>query len=59
MVSAAVALVLITVILGLLAIIAVALRLYCRIYQKHSFGADDYCILIAVVRSSPFTLSML
>lgn len=39
----------VTVILGFLAVVAVALRLYCRRLQKLSLGGDDYCILIALV----------
>ena len=39
----------VTVILGFLAVVAVALRLYCRRLQKLSLGGDDYYILIALV----------
>ncbi|KAL2047496.1 hypothetical protein ABVK25_011480 [Lepraria finkii] len=52
MVSAANVMIILTVILGGLAIGAVALRQYCRVYQKHSIGADDYCILIALALST-------
>jgi hypothetical protein len=39
----------VTIILGVLAIIAVILRLYCRIYQKERLGGDDYCAIISLV----------
>lgn len=39
----------VTVTLGVMAIVAVALRLYCRRLQKLRFGGDDYCIIIALV----------
>ena len=52
MVSAANVMIILTVILGGLAIGTVALREYCRVHQKHPFGADDVCILIALVCST-------
>lgn len=39
----------VTTILGVLAIIAVILRIYCRIYQKEPLGGDDYCAIISLV----------
>ncbi|TAQ83786.1 hypothetical protein B7494_g7887 [Chlorociboria aeruginascens] len=50
--QAATVVVSVTVILGLLAFVAVGLRLYCRYYQKARFGADDYCVLVALVLST-------
>lgn len=41
--------VVVTVVLGFMAILAVALRLYCRRLQKLPLGGDDYCIVIALV----------
>lgn len=48
--QAATVVITVTVILGILAIVAVGLRLYCRVFQRSSFGADDYCMVAAVVR---------
>ena len=39
----------VTVALGVIAIAAVTLRLYCRKLQKVTLGGDDYCIIIALV----------
>lgn len=40
----------VTVILGTIAIAIVALRFYCRLrVQKIALGADDWCILVALV----------
>jgi hypothetical protein len=40
----------VTTVLGIIAIAAVALRFYCRLkVQKIPPGADDWCILIALV----------
>jgi len=47
--QAATVVVSVTVILGLLAFVAVGLRLYCRYFQKARLGADDYCVLVALV----------
>ena len=48
--EAATVVVTVTVILGSLAIAAVALRLYCRRLQNVPIGADDYCVLVALVK---------
>ena len=50
----------VTVILCILATVAVALRLYCRRLQKLPLGGDDYCVLITLVRqqSLAFTIFM-
>ncbi|KAI1383945.1 uncharacterized protein F4822DRAFT_418099 [Hypoxylon trugodes] len=42
----------VTVILGFLAIVAVGLRVYCRLSQKISLGADTYCVLVALFIST-------
>lgn len=43
----------VTVILGVLAIVAVGLRVYVRLSQKIPLGPDTYCILVALVRLLP------
>jgi len=50
--QAATVVVSVTVILGLLAFVAVGLRLYCRYFQKARLGADDYCVLVALLLST-------
>ena len=52
--EAATIIITVTVVLSVMAIAAVALRLYCRKLQKLSLGGDDYCVIIALVRG--FTL---
>ena len=47
--EAATVIVAVTVILGVMAMLAVALRLYCRKLQKLPLGGDDYCIIITLV----------
>lgn len=47
--QAATIIVSVTVVLGVLAIAAVALRLYCRYLQKFNLGGDDYCIIVSLV----------
>ena len=47
--EAATVIVTVTVALGIMAIVAVALRLYCRKLQRVPFGGDDYCIIVALV----------
>lgn len=49
MTATATVILVVTIILGVLAIIAVTLRLYCRVYQKEPFGGDDYCVIISLV----------
>lgn len=48
--EAATVIVTVTVILGVMAIVAVALRLYCRKLQQLPLGGDDYCIIITLVQ---------
>lgn len=37
----------VTIVLGILSIISVTLRLYCRIaYQRSPLGPDDYCVIL-------------
>lgn len=50
--EAATVIVSVIVILAIMAIVAVALRLYCRKLQKLALGGDDYCIIIALVEVS-------
>lgn len=60
--STAKAIIIVTTILGVLAIFAVALRVYARIYSKLYLCADDWTIILALVQSpdpSPFTLSFM
>ena len=52
--EAATIIITVTVVLGVMAIAAVGLRLYCRKVQKISLGGDDYCVIIALVRDSRF-----
>ena len=47
--EAATVIVTVTVVLGVMAIVAVALRLYCRKLQKVPFGDDDHCVVITLV----------
>lgn len=54
--EAATVVVTVTIILGSLAIAAVALRLYCRKLQKVPIGADDYCVIVALVKASTVSL---
>ena len=35
----------------ILAIVAIALRLHVRTFKKNDLGADDYLIVVALVRS--------
>lgn len=43
------AIITVTTILGVLAILAVALRVYARIYSKLYLGIDDWTIILALV----------
>ena len=47
--QAATAIITVTIILGALAIVAVALRLYYPKLQGLTFGGDAYCMVIALV----------
>ncbi|GKZ63374.1 hypothetical protein AnigIFM63309_001570 [Aspergillus niger] len=49
--STAKAIIIVTTILGVLAIFAVALRVYARIYSKLYLGADDWTIILALILS--------
>lgn len=49
--EAATIIVVVTVVLGITAVVAVALRLYCRRLQKLPLGSDDYCVIVALVRT--------
>ena len=54
--EAATIIITVTVVLGIIAIVAVVLRLYCRNLQKQPIGGDDYCVFIALVQSADFSL---
>ena len=49
--EAATVIVSVTVVLGLMAMVAVALRLYCRKLQKLPLGGDDYCVVASLVQN--------
>ena len=54
--EAATIIITVTVVLGTIAILAVALRLYCRNLQKQPLGSDDYCVFIALVEIGDLSL---
>ena len=42
-----------------LTVIAVALRVYARVFVSHWFGADDWCIIFAVIFAIGMTVCVL
>ena len=54
--EAATMIITVTVVLGITAILAVVLRLYCRKLQNQPLGGDDYCVLIALVEFGDLSL---
>ena len=50
--EAATVIIVVTVVLNVFATIAVGLRLHCRKLQRLPLGADDYCVLITLVKDA-------